>query len=134
MQSQLILKILYSQVSQLRCCQASLNPPILRSLETFLQSPNTLSGLRVARSNTCRNVGQPGCLLSKDEANGPHESCHWRPFLQVNTVVITIIKVCMIKVLYFVVRAPVNRRIIFCNTSRSLFTFHQIIFFSSSSG
>ena len=58
------------------------------------------------------NVGKPGSLLSKDEANGPHESYHWRPFLQVNTSVTTIIKLCLIEVLYFVVRAPVNRRII----------------------
>jgi hypothetical protein len=86
-------------------------PSILRSLETFLQSPHALSGLRVVRSNTCRNVGKPGRLLSKDEANGPHESYHWRPFLQVNISVITIIKVCMIEVLYFVVRVPVYRRI-----------------------
>jgi hypothetical protein len=46
-------------------------PTILRSLEIFLQSPNTLSGLRVVRSNTCWNVVKPGRLLSKDEANGP---------------------------------------------------------------
>jgi hypothetical protein len=55
--------------------------PILRSLETFLQSPYTFFGLRVVRSNTVM-WGSPAVFYRKMKLTGPTSPTTGGPFFK----------------------------------------------------